>query len=87
MTEDLVLVVALEAAEEEGKAEEEDIRHLAPTAIKRKLEKEKHNIDNSLELKCLLSIWCEKLNLLKLTNLDRSSTIYEEMAKMDVTAR
>lgn len=87
MTEDLVLVVATEVAEEEGKAEEEDIRHLVPTAIKRKLQKEKHNIDDSLELKCLLSIWREKLNLLKLTNLDHSSTICEEMARMDVTVR
>lgn len=45
MTEDLVLVVALEVA-----VEEEDIRHLVPTAIKRKLEREKHNIDDSLEI-------------------------------------
>lgn len=75
MTVDLVLVVALEVAEEEGKIEG-DIRHLVPMAIKRKLEEEKHNIDDSLELKCLLCIWREKLNLLKLTNLDHSSTIY-----------
>lgn len=56
-------------------------------AIKRKLEEEKHNIDDSLELKCLLCIWREKLNLVKLTNLDHGSTIYEEMARMDVTVR
>lgn len=87
MTEDLVLVVALEVAEEEGKVEEGDIRHLVPAAIKRKLEKEKHNIDDSFELKCLLSIWRENLNLVKLTNLDRSGTIYGEMARMDVTVR
>lgn len=82
MTEDLVLVVALEEA-----VEEEDIHHLVPTAIKRKSEKEKHNIDDSLELKCLLSIWRDEIRLVKLTNLDHSSTIYEEMARMDVTVR